>query len=153
MPRMFLPTAVFTLLSLLLALPEQSWALQSHGPPEGLYVHQIAHVLFMGALGYLYWHTRVTQEPGHRGWKYLQVFCVLMFLWNMVAFTGHEAFEHLLPGDFHAEGTLGEQLVEPLTSVKLLYFVTKLDHLLFVPALLALLVSLRGFYRQAREGR
>src|SRR5690606_16026838 len=43
---------------LVLGQTESAWALQSHGAPEGIYVHQMSHLLFMGALAYLYWHTR-----------------------------------------------------------------------------------------------
>ncbi|MCP3930780.1 MAG: hypothetical protein GY705_16960, partial [Bacteroidetes bacterium] len=100
----FIPTL---LLFLLFCVDIKSgWALQSHSAPEGIYVHQMAHLLFMGALGYLYWHTRKSQIFKSKGWKFLQVFCILLILWNLLAFTGHEAFEQLSPEDFASKNNL-----------------------------------------------
>lgn len=130
---------------------DSAWALQSHGAPEGLYVHQMAHALFMASLAYLYWHTRRTQELTSKGWKYLQLFCVLLFFWNVLAFSGHQALEHLSSTDFIHKNTWGERLVAPITFIKALYYITKMDHFLVVPALLALVISLRTFYLEARK--
>ncbi|MBM9604998.1 hypothetical protein [Desulfopila inferna] len=129
--------------------PDNAWALQSHGAPEGNYVHQMAHLLFMVALLYLYWHTRRTTALSSRGWKFLQTFCLVFACWNIVAFLGHEAFESLSSADFQQTGTLNEQIAGPITPVKVIYFLTKMDHLLFVPALWALVISLRTFYHDA----
>jgi len=128
---------------------DSAWALQSHGAPEGNYVHQLAHILFVAGLAYLYWHTRKTQETTSKGWISLQVFCVIMVFWNILAFTGHLAFEHLSNIDYANKNTLAEQLVGPITFVKGLYYVTKMDHFLMVPGLFALVVSLRTFYLEA----
>ncbi|WP_136807652.1 hypothetical protein [Desulfosediminicola flagellatus] len=140
---------LYTLVLLLFGFSDTAWALQSHGPPEGIYVHQMAHTLFMAALAYLYWHTRRTQELTSKGWKYLQLFCTLLFCWNALAFTGHEALEYLTPQDFIDKNSWGEQLAFPLSFIKVLYYITKMDHFLMVPALFALVISLRTFYKQA----
>lgn len=137
--------------ALAVSFPAQAWALQSHGAPEGNYVHQMAHLLFMGALCYLYWHTRRTQELSSKGWKYLQIFCFIFACWNLLAFVGHEAFGLLSPEDFIDKNSWGERLAPPISFLKTIYFLTKMDHLLFVPALLALVVSLRSFYLDALE--
>ena len=138
---------------LLLDQPESAWALQSHSSPEGSYVHQMAHLLFMGALGYLYWHTRYSPVLISKGWKYLRLFCILLFCWNVLAFAGHEAFDHLTSSDFIDKNSLTEQIAPPLSFIKVLYFVTKMDHFFNVPALLALTISLRTFYLEAfKEG-
>lgn len=136
-------------LFILLATTEKSWALQSHSSPEGLYVHQMGHVVFMGALAYLYWHTRTSPPIKSQGWKYLQIFCFFLILWNIIAFTGHQAFEQLSSADFIDKSSWKEQLAPPITWVKVLYYITKMDHFLNVPGLLALVISLRTFYREA----
>lgn len=133
----------------LFSAPGSAWALQSHGAPEGSYVHQMAHLLFMGALLYLYWHTRHTPVLASRGWKYLQTFCILFSAWNILAFIGHEAFDLLTPEDFVIENGLRKHIAGPINATKLIYFITKMDHLLYVPALLALVISLRTFYLDA----
>ena len=141
-----------TMSALLLALAEPAFALQTHGAPEGIYVHQMAHVLFTAALAYLYWHTRRTQETTGRGWFYFQLFCLFLIFWNILAFTGHEVFEHLSDSDFIARDTWGARLVPPITFTKLLHYLTKMDHFLIVPALVALVLSLRSFYLDAAKG-
>ncbi len=147
-------TILISLLFLLLCgAPDNAWALQAHGAKEGIYVHQMAHILFMAALAYLYWHTRRTQEPTDKGWKYLQIFCIFLFFWNILAFTGHEALAHLGSGDFAALHSWRERLVAPITPVKALYYITKMDHFLVVPALWALVLSLRSFYQEAKGER
>lgn len=141
---------IFVLAPLLLSA-ENGWALQSHGAPEGFYTHQIAHLLFSGALAYLYFHTRSTPATGSRGWRYLQIFCVIFICWNLLAFTGHELFERLADDDFLAKGTWHEQLTMPLSLIKVTYYITKMDHLLNVPAFFALVLSLKRFYQDAVE--
>ena len=138
-------------LLLLLGQTESAWALQSHSSPEGIYVHQMAHVLFMGALAYLYWHTRRSPVLVSKGWKYLRLFCVLLFCWNLLAFVGHEAFKYLSPTDFINKNNWNEQIAAPISFIKALYFITKMDHFFNVPALLALAISLRTFYLEALE--
>lgn len=141
-------TAIATI-GILLGSVEHAHALQTHGPPEGIYVHQMAHALFTAALMYLYWHTGKTQETSGRGWKYFQVFCIFLILWNILAFTGHETFEHLGDTDIVDKDTWQARLSTPITTTKLLYYITKMDHFLIVPALFALVMSLRAFYREA----
>ncbi|MFH1217329.1 MAG: hypothetical protein V1706_12575 [Pseudomonadota bacterium] len=128
---------------LVLGLPVYSWALQPHGPPEGLYVHQMAHILFVGALAYLYLHTRSTPDLISKGWWYLRLFCLLSIAWNIIAFTGHIVVIH------HSHRASGA----PLDILEIVYILTRMDHFLYVPALFALMICLRTFYREAREGQ
>lgn len=128
--------------------PETARALQVHGAPEGLYIHQLAHIHFLAALGYLFWDIQRTTFAGGRGWRYLQLFCVLMICWNIVAFTGHIAGGSLVPEDFmRTDGYLQSTLLGPLAGVKLLYYATKLDHLVCVPALFFLFLGMRSLYK------
>lgn len=131
---------------LCLGLPGEALALQVHGEPEGLYVHQMAHLHYIFALGYFFWDIRRASFTG-RGWRYLQVFCLLMAGWNLLAFIGHLAgvvldAEALAQTDCY----LQTRLLEPFTLNKLVYFTTKLDHLIYVPAMFFLFLGLRSFY-------
>ncbi len=151
MTKLFNSKILALLVLLIFSSPVNVWALQSHGAPEGNYVHQIAHLLFMGSLLYLYWHTRHTPVLASRGWRYLQIFCIVFTCWNILAFVGHEAFEHLTSVDFIEKNGFQESIAGPITPVKVIYFITKMDHLLYIPALLALVVSLRTFYHDAMK--
>jgi len=143
---LFLVTFLFFLL-----LPEQSMALQTHGESEGIYVHQMAHILYMTALCYLYWDTKRSTFSG-RGWTYLRIFCVFTILWNLLALAGHACTQQLHPDDFNiANGYLTSKINTPVTLVKLLFYTAKLDHLLTVPAMVFLYMGLRSFYKHSLE--
>ncbi len=131
---------------------QEAFALQTHGPPEGIYVHQMAHVLFTTSLLYLYWHTRRTQEITGRGWKYFQLFCLFLVFWNILAVVGHEVTSHLGSGDFLAKDTWEAKLAPPVTALKIVYYITKMDHFFIVPALVSLVASLRSLYLEAKRG-
>ncbi|WP_448873835.1 hypothetical protein [Desulfobulbus propionicus] len=136
---------------LCLILPSDAQALQVHGEPEGMYVHQMAHLHYVFALGYFYWDIRRSSFTG-RGWRYLQIFCILMTLWNLLAFVGHIAGAYLDPASLQrTDSYLQTRLTDPLTLNKALYFVTKLDHLIYVPALFFLFLGLRSFYHSVAK--
>jgi hypothetical protein len=141
----------FLLLLALTVFPGNAWAVQTHGAPEGLYVHQLAHIFYTAAMGYLFWGIRQSafRSPG---WRFLQIFCVFMVLWNVVAFTGHSLASYVDSADFTREtGYLSTQLQGPLTSVKLWFYFTKLDHLFSVPSLFFLYLGMKGIYRSSFE--
>lgn len=132
-----------------------AWALQTHAQPEGICVHQMAHILFICALAYLYWDIRRTSFSG-RGWKFMQLFCILMLCWNIIAFTGHALeYDFDVSEFYHEAGYWHARLLGPITGVKLVYYLAKLDHFVCVPALFFLYLSLRMFYRDsiAEESR
>ena len=142
---------LFLLLIMVILLPGDALALQVHGEPEGVYVHQMAHLHYIFALGYFFWDIRRTSFTG-RGWRYLQLFCVLMTCWNIIAFLGHLAEAYLDPQSLlQTDCYLQVRLLSPFTLNKYLYFITKLDHLIYVPALFFLFVGLRSFYLSAAK--
>ncbi len=141
-----LPLLSLLTIAVVVLSPSLSWALQTHDAPEGLFVHQMAHVLFMAALAYLAWDIHRNAFTG-RGWFYLQLFCLFMFIWNGLAFAGHAIAHHLIRADFFTETSyFFTRMSGPFTPAKLFYYVAKLDHLVSVPALLFLFLALRTFY-------
>lgn len=126
--------------------PSLSWALQTHDAPEGLIVHQLAHILFMASLVYLAWDIKRNSFSG-RGWGYLLLFCLFMFSWNVLAFVGHTIEVHINRSDFYTESSyLYTRIYGPFSSAKLAYYIAKFDHLISVPALFFLFLALRTFY-------
>jgi len=134
-----------------LVMPDSAWALQSHGPPEGIYIHQMAHIFFLGSLVYLYRdlsHTSIRE----RGWRFLRWFCLLMLVWNVVAFIGHAVTYYLAPEHIANAGSFfHSRLLGPMTGGKTLFYLTRFDHLLAVPALFFLYLGLRTLYAQVVE--
>jgi len=140
---------IFALTPLCIALLfcREAWALQTHGGAEGVVVHQLAHIQYLGALGYLFWDIRRSSFVGV-GWRYLQRFCLLMMAWNGIAFIGHFAQMKLGEGAISTEdGYLSALLLLPVTFSKWVYYITALDHLVCVPALFFLYLAMRSFYR------
>ncbi len=137
---------VMVVLLAMLIVPDAAWALQSHGPPEGIYVHQMAHVFFFGSLVFLYRDLRHSASKS-RGWSYLKRFCLLMLVWNIVSFTGHAVATQLSPE--HITGAASyfhSRLLGPMNPTKVLFYVTRFDYLLLMPALYFLCIGLRSLY-------
>ena len=84
-----------TLAGVLLLFADSALATQTHGQPEGLYVHQIAHIFFIISMGILEFWLRQRNLTNERGWKYIQVAAVLFILWNIDAVLVHLMEEHL----------------------------------------------------------
>jgi hypothetical protein len=129
--------------------PDAAWALQSHGSPEGLYTHQLAHALFaLSMVGLAYW-LEVNRFTEKRGWRLIQISCLLFFLWNVVAFCGHFV-EVRIPSDLiegHGTGW-GQRLIAGGGSYAVFYYFLKMDHLVCVPAILCLFLGIRNLYKQ-----
>ncbi len=137
--------AILVLLTMLVD-PDAAWALQSHGPPEGIYVHQMAHAFFFGSLLYLYRDLGRSASES-RGWSYLKRFCLLMLAWNVVAFTGHTVATQLAPEHIaHAASYFHSRLLGPMNVTKVLFYITRFDHLLVVPALFFLYIGLHTLF-------
>ena len=83
----YFTTAALTLGLLCLATP--ALATQTHGQPEGLYVHQIAHLFFIISMGILEFWLRQRNLVREPGWKYIQLAAVLFILWNVNAMAVH----------------------------------------------------------------
>ncbi len=130
-------------------------ATQTHGQPEGLYVHQFGHLFFIFSMGVLeFWlrNRNLTREPG---WLYIQFAAVLLLLWNVDAFLVHFLEEqtvllHIEKIDpWHIKITPGGGW----TSIAILYYLGKLDHLFCVPAMFCLLLGLKRLARDAARSR
>ncbi|MDR3630339.1 MAG: hypothetical protein P4L42_08375 [Desulfocapsaceae bacterium] len=140
-----------TLPFLAVLLCREAFALQTHGGGEGMVVHQLAHIQYFGALGYLLWDIRRSAFVGV-GWRYLQKFCLLLMIWNAVAFIGHFSQLFLAQEAIDtSDGYLYALLQAPITVGKLIFYITALDHLVCAPALFFLFLAMRSFYRSTDE--
>jgi hypothetical protein len=129
------------LLQYLLASP--ALAIQSHGPPEGIYVHQIGHVLYgLAMLGFAF-RIRVSRLGKRKSWRLMSLGAFLLACWNGWAFIAHILNRKVPSIDF----LLNEQGIKMglilQTPVDWLYYLFKMDHLICVPALLCIYLSLR----------
>ena len=128
-----------------LAMAEPAWATQTHGQPEGLYVHQMAHIFFIISMGGLEFWLRQRNLTRERGWEYIQIAAVLFILWNIDA-----GLVHLMDGHLNILGITKVDLwrltienFKGQESFVIVYYVLKLDHLLCVPAMFCLYYGLK----------
>ena len=141
---------IFSLCCLFIFSPRAAWALQTHAAPEGLYAHMLAHLFFIATLGIFSYWLQTTGLVRERGWRLIQLSCLMFILWNLDTFTVHW-IEYTLTNEFFT--TTGLDWSQRLSMVggwrSWLYYFGKFDHLLCVPAMLLLLFGLRDLYRQA----
>lgn len=135
----------------LLAWPRCLFAAQVHSAPEGLFVHQIGHLFFIFSMGILIYWLRGRQLTHQKGWQRLQYAAFFFVLWNIDTLLAH--FIESRPGIFSqiSVGSWQAQIVsspgnEALTVV---YYLTKMDHLLCVPAIIFLYLALRELLKDA----
>jgi hypothetical protein len=126
--------------------PSPALAVQAHGGAEGLVSHQIGHVLFVFGIGYLFYIVRRSRFE-NPGWSEFKVFLWLLILWNLLTFTGHWMREFVDPGKFLKvnDNIVGMTIDGPWDAF---FYLTRLDHLLLVPAFFMLLLGLRKWRRQ-----
>lgn len=125
--------------------PRAAAAVQTHGGVEGLVAHELGHVLFTAALVY------VLAAGGVRRWaragrRHYGAFLLLAIAWNALTFVGHILTEGIRPEQIvRANGEIVAFL--PQGPWDYVFYLTYLDHLLLVPALLLLVVALARWWR------
>ena len=147
-PQRFLPhtqgqglLVIIGLFLSLLFVATPAWAVQSHGGAEGLVSHQIGHFLFIVGLVFLVFRLSFMHVQG-QGWREFKVFLWLLILWNIVTFSGHLLDEFISPEKLvRSHGSTLYFVAENFLDV--IFYITRLDHLVLVPSFVFLLVALR----------
>ena len=116
--------------------PDIVLATQTHGGPEGVYAHQIAHLFYILSMGFFIHWLRERKLVEESGWRFIQYAAFFLILWNLDAFLVH-SLEQTGLGSIQINAQNGSDGLETL------YYFAKLDHLLCVPALFFLYLGLR----------
>jgi hypothetical protein len=131
--------------------PTNVYATQTHGGLEGLFVHQIAHLFFVFSMGLLIYWLRKRRLVSRKSWRHIQYAAIFFIAWNLDAFFSHWLLEQ--SGYIAVDNIHGLQMrinTQPgLDWLATVYYLTKLDHLLCVPAMFFLLIGLRRLYRSS----
>jgi len=127
--------------------PVEALAVQQHGGAEGLVAHQIGHALFVAGIGYLLYKIYQVGLKSS-GWFEFKTFLWLIIAWNLLTFSGHWMREYVDPAKF---SRLNRHVISyNVESFADAYFyLTRLDHLLLVPAFIFLFFSLRRWGKRA----
>ncbi len=134
----------FFLTAAMVFSPDVVCATQIHGMPEGIYVHQIAHLFFMISMGFFIHWLRRRQLVKETGWRYIQYMAFFFILWNIDVF-----FLHLLDEQL---GVIQVNLIDlthiriqsesRMRALEIFYYLASLDYLFCVPALFFLNLGL-----------
>ena len=128
------------ILPIFLCIPTPVFAFQQHGEPEGLIVHQIAHILFFSGLIIFYKRINRTKTQGE-GWFEFNTALLFFLFWNCITFYGHWYQAYIRPEKFISiDGTTVALTVKNIWD--LLFYISKFDHLILVPAFLYLSFAL-----------
>jgi hypothetical protein len=113
--------------------PPPALAIQPHGPPEGFYLHLMAHLVFIGAL--IFFIYKLAQElKEHRSFRLLAWACGFLVLWNLDCLIGHLSALSIGPQDFMGpEGDLFQRLIMSGFS-QWIYYLASLDHFILIAA-------------------
>ena len=131
-------------LCLALSDADMAWAVQTHGAPEGLYAHQIGHLVFLVAMIYIWLRTH--RRTGS-GWRMIRLAFVFFAVWNINTFITHAIAAGLDPARFRGDmGPLSRYFLAQST-LDVYFFFGKMDHLLCIPAALFLGMGLHQMRR------
>ncbi len=132
--------------------PGQAEAVQIHGAPEGLYVHNMAHVFFSAALVFLLYILHKYPVGHGPAWRYLKLSFLLFLIWNIDTFTVH-ILSVRLPADAIVKNPdiWKNYLRAPLTLERWIYYFGTFDHILCVPAIIFLVLSLKHFCKETKQ--
>ncbi len=133
--------------------PGPALALQSHGPVEGLYVHQAAHVFFAFSMALFAIRIRYSAIMNPKATKFISTGAILLIVWNIWAFYGHILEVFITP----------EQIVLPESGERMppyfyatdwqdiIYYILKMDHIICVPAVACFLAGINIHFRHCNS--
>ncbi|RJR46494.1 MAG: hypothetical protein C4567_02100 [Deltaproteobacteria bacterium] len=100
---------------------------------EGSYIHQLAHLLFCGAMIFFIYEMRQEKLLRFRGLRSLMWGCGILALWNLDAVVGHTLEWGRANRVFIGQGFFQRLVMEDWESW--FYYLTKIDHFaLLIPA-------------------
>ena len=125
--------------------PESAFAYIPHwDPQEGFFIRQFSYLFFLFAMLFFFYELKAENLHQKPGFRFLALASGFFALWNLDCFVGQ--FVALNLGDPVVTGSAGifsQKLVMTNPEVWV-YYLTKLDHLLLVPAFLFLYFGIRA---------
>jgi anti-sigma regulatory factor (Ser/Thr protein kinase) len=142
---------IFILGFFLSLIPTNALAFVPHAYP-GIYLHQMGHIFFIVSCIFIIWvivHHNLYEK---KGWKYILVSEIFFILWNVDTFIGHIT-EFWIEQSQIIGGREGWDYFKRMIVIEgreYLYYITKLDHLWLVPAMLLFFMGLREHLKEEK---
>lgn len=148
-----LPWVVCFLLGAVI-FPSPALAFIPHWDPrEAFFIRQFSYLFFMVAMIFFIYELKQEKLQQHRGFRLLTWAGVFFALWNLDCFIGQLFglyFESQVTGG--PPGSLSQR--SSMTNLgNWIYYFTKLDHLLLVPAFIYFYRGIRAFSREQEVGQ
>ncbi len=138
-----LATAAFVL-----TLAPEALAVQSHGDPEGYFVHQIAHLVFMAAMVFMIAVLKKPVTERVKGWHSVRWAAIFFLLWNIDTFSAHVAERGMGLGTAYKQGSVIYLRDIP---AGVYYYGSLAEYFFLVPAFVFLAVGLYRLKKYLRE--
>ncbi len=135
-------------LSFFLLFPRAALAVQTHGGGEGLFVHQLGHLLFAAAMAFLFYFLHFRPIGRGKAWTFFKLSLLFFFAWNINTVLVHWLATRLPEGYFCGSTVWERRLGPPFDREVLAYYLGSFDHLLCLPGMYFLMQSLRLFGKE-----
>jgi hypothetical protein len=145
--RRFYRPAFWGIIILPLLSPASAQAAFFEWATEGSYVHQIAHLLFLGAILFFIKEMRRGELQDTKGFRSLIWACWLLVLWNLDALIGHTIDWSLANPIIMGEGMSRRLVMENARTW--VFYIHRLNHFLLLPP--AFYLFYRGLLMLSRE--
>ncbi len=121
-------------------------------PTEAFFIRQFSYLFFMVAMIFFIHELKQEKLQHHRGFRQLSWASVFFALWNLDCFVGQFISLYVQPQMVGGvAGSLSQQMI--MTGMgNWINYVTKLDHLLLVPAFIFVYLGLRAFRQEQEAG-
>ena len=125
-------------------------ATQGHAGIEGVWVHQFAHIFLLFSMMLKIYRLRQAGLVKMPAWRYIQYAALFFILWNVDTLLVHFLDEQIqaVRVENIADWQIRVVAAGGRTWLSALYYLTKLDHLLCVPAMIFLMLGLRHMLKE-----
>ncbi len=128
--------------------PESAFAYIPHwDPKEGFFIRQFSYLFFLFSMLFFFYELKAENLRRKPGFRFLALASGFFALWNLDCFVGQFVALGLgAPVILEPAGIFSQKLVMSTPWVWV-YYLSKLDHLLLVPAFLFLYFGIRALAR------
>ena len=130
---------------------QQAFAIQEHGDPEGFFVHQLAHLVFIAAMVFMFVVLRKPAVSRLTGWRYVRYASLFLLLWNVDTFLSHIASYRMEPKEAYINGSV---LMLRDFAARFYFFSSLAEYFFLVPGFIFLAIGLNQLFKHIeKEGR
>jgi hypothetical protein len=123
----------------MLAFVPQALAVQEHGDPEGFFVHQLAHLIFIASMVFMMHVLKKPTVSRVKGWRSIRWAALFFLLWNADAFIAHIARREMDQAGGYIQGSVIYLKDLPANTY---YYLSLMEYFFLVPAFIFLAMGL-----------